>query len=479
MITTPIPRLFLHFFDTHFLTEVASHVPMATLVEEADLALRIALLAAGEVFLPCASYFESELCRAVLAPWAPVFKLGVVRLTGSSATVGEFTEAKLLQYPDGSRQAALYTGALDGTALIPPYRPRSRSATADLLRHWASQPHQVGFAKRIFGMLKPPAALEDSWTAVPDLLQGRAFTPELVVPELERGQTLPATVRHRVARIINMGYFESFAFDLDAGFVTDMVYLRLDGRRLTPGMDLPFTAIVAELRAAGLLAKIAGATPEQLLEMRGDDAIVRALVTCLGISAPAVQTALYVPRPAELDAQLAAVRATETGRKAASRYQKRVTTLLDMLFEGQLAPGQVEVEINDGRKRIDVVWPNLAREGFFAWASMHWGAQFVYGEAKNYSSEAPKNDPANAELDQLIGRFSAKYRVRFGFMLCRKLTDERLFLRRCGDAFRAEQGLVLPVTDRDLAEMVAAVAARGQQALSGWLYGRYIAVRDG
>lgn len=467
-MTPPLPRLFLHFFDTHFLEEVATGVPAGMVAAEADAALRLAIIAAELVFLPAASYYESSLCRTLLTPLADIFDRGVIRITGSAAAAAEFAESKLLQYPPESPQGKRYAAVIANPELAPPYRARSRSATADLTDRWRHLPNQPDFEANLYRGLvaQPPLSLADDWLEVPDLLAGRAFTPQFVLSVLFNGPP-PPVVGMRVSTIINGGYFESFSGDLQAGQVTDLVYLNSGHRVRGLGIDLPYLACWNALRASGLHNRVLQASAVELLDLRDNPEVAQALLTGLGpMPTRHIQPRLWVAQPDELRAQLAAVRRTSTGKGAASSYQKRVTALIDMLFAGQLGQGMLETEINQGRKRIDVVFPNLATEGFFGWAASRWGATMIYAEAKNY-----RDDAANPELDQLLGRFSS-YGVQFGLLLCRSLKNPQLFWRRCNDAVRAGRGLVLPITDDDLHAIVELSLSGGQGSVSGWLYRR-------
>lgn len=84
----------------------------------------------------------------------------------------------------------------------------------------------------------------------------------------------------------------------------------------------------------------------------------------------------------------------------ATDYHRAVEALLSALFYPSLAYPDVEQEIHEGRKRIDISYMNIAQRGFFHWVADHYSAPHIYVECKNY-----KGDPANPELDQLAGRF--------------------------------------------------------------------------
>jgi hypothetical protein len=63
---------------------------------------------------------------------------------------------------------------------------------------------------------------------------------------------------------------------------------------------------------------------------------------------------------------------------------------------------QIEQEIDEGRKRIDLSFDNSARDGFFyrLHTTYRLPSQFIFAECKNYGREV-----GNPEIDQLAGRF--------------------------------------------------------------------------
>ena len=103
-----------------------------------------------------------------------------------------------------------------------------------------------------------------------------------------------------------------------------------------------------------------------------------------------------------------------TARPDWDRLLKAVTSavkdLMVALFHPHLTSPRSEVKINDGRKRIDVTFTNMAEKGFFAWLAQHYAAPHVFVEYKNYGREI-----GNPELDQMLGRFSPS-RGEFGIV---------------------------------------------------------------
>jgi hypothetical protein len=148
------------------------------------------------------------------------------------------------------------------------------------------------------------------------------------------------------------------------------------------------------------------------------------------------------------DSLLEAVTDTVPGRAEASRYEDAIEQLLTALFYPALTNPEVQKEIHEGRKRIDITYTNTASYGFFAWVTQHYTAPYVFVECKNYSSV-----PANPELDQLAGRFSTQ-RGRFGLLICRNIIDRTLFNKRCRDTAYDGRGFVIALDDEDLRLLV-------------------------
>ncbi len=156
-----------------------------------------------------------------------------------------------------------------------------------------------------------------------------------------------------------------------------------------------------------------------------------------------------VPSP-DWDELLAAMRGIPPGPATATAYHRAVKDLISALLYPWLTLPQVEVPINQARKRIDITFLNSATKGFFQWVGLHQSASHVFVECKNYSG-----DPGNPELDQLTGRFSHN-RGRVGILACRPFEDKEAFIRRCRDSANDGHGFVMPLDDDDLAELVAA-----------------------
>lgn len=150
----------------------------------------------------------------------------------------------------------------------------------------------------------------------------------------------------------------------------------------------------------------------------------------------------------EWDELIRTVKEIKPGKDFFDEYEKAIEKLLTTLFYPALTNPQKQFEIHDGRKRIDLTYTNVAREGFFYWLALHYSASNVFIECKNYTG-----DLGNPELDQLAGRFSPS-RGQFGMIICRGFDNKDLFLKCCQDTAKDDRGFIIILDDDDLAKLV-------------------------
>jgi hypothetical protein len=168
----------------------------------------------------------------------------------------------------------------------------------------------------------------------------------------------------------------------------------------------------------------------------------------------------------------AALRATKPGKEHADRYHRIAMHILTVCFFPDLIQPHKEWDINGGRKRIDVVYTNAANEGFFAHRrdAPNTAATMLIVECKNYTK-----DIANAEIDQLLGRFD-RNRGFLGFITCRKVDDRKLVDERCRDLAKAGTAFIIVFNDDDLFAFLDARKMEDDERLQGLLHSAFRAI---
>jgi hypothetical protein len=131
------------------------------------------------------------------------------------------------------------------------------------------------------------------------------------------------------------------------------------------------------------------------------------------------------------------------GDNGATPYHRLMIGVVEFIFYPSLEHPRKELEIHDGRKRIDIVMENSAQRGIFLSIPnvRRVPCAYVPFECKNYGREV-----GNPELDQLAGRFAVN-RGQVGFLCCRSFENRQLFIQRCRDTFQDGRGMVLPLDD--------------------------------
>jgi len=273
-------RLYLHFFDPHFLSLKGglNRRLDGNLYVECRRATRFSVLASDEVLVPTASYFESPECFKILSELSDLFPLGILSLIGSGASVDEFAESKLSQYRPGSRQYEIYKSSY-GDQLTPAFLSRKNSSTLDIGRSWlALGPEDyvtksMQSARRLGYSLD---AVERNWSRVPERLEQSAF----IVPHIEPilfGDAAPQILLTRLTAVLNESYFLSYTQELGAGVVTNLIYLGAPHSIPSFDRDLPFKQLQLRAQRSGLLDEIDRADVAALLQLRSSAAWKRCL----------------------------------------------------------------------------------------------------------------------------------------------------------------------------------------------------------
>lgn len=163
-----------------------------------------------------------------------------------------------------------------------------------------------------------------------------------------------------------------------------------------------------------------------------------------------------------------ALKSIPPGNDDATKYHHLMIGILEFIFFPMLLNPIKEREIHEGRKRIDIVMENGARSGILH--RLHSKRSIPCGhiviECKNYGREI-----ANPELDQIAGRFS-RDRGKVGLLCCRGLRDCARFVRRCRDTFKDDRGLVVPIDDEFIQELLKCIANRERKNVEAILTNR-------
>ena len=109
---------------------------------------------------------------------------------------------------------------------------------------------------------------------------------------------------------------------------------------------------------------------------------------------------------------------------------------------------------------------NTASEGIFSrLVNVHdYFAPYVSVECKNYSG-----DPKNPEFDQLQGRLNRK-RGFVGILVCRKIEDRALMIKRCQDIVNNnDKQLIMVLEDQDIIKLLGFVEAGERVKISDYM----------
>ena len=265
-------RLFLHYFDIHFIEEKGASAISSNFLYEMRLATRIAVASAETVFIPAASYFESKLCRQIIGELNELFPLGIIALSGSSPNLDCFVQERLNIgfYRENSIQNNAYHSLFPQNGEEPPYVPRQRSATQDIVNHWNDlvQDNELQLRLRDTAGIPIPN-IETRLERVPKELGALAFIPEHVYEILDlAGVEKPLHMRIRSA--INEAYFASYTQDLATGVIVDLRYLSSSFLIPSFGQNISYMKMMGFLRKNNRLKEVENCTPDQLVRFGND-----------------------------------------------------------------------------------------------------------------------------------------------------------------------------------------------------------------
>ena len=155
----------------------------------------------------------------------------------------------------------------------------------------------------------------------------------------------------------------------------------------------------------------------------------------------------------------------QPGNTDATNFHKISFNSLIYIFGERLLNPYREREINDGRKRIDIVFDNNDNFGFFNKLNVLHKIQCpkIFVECKNYGREI-----GNPEIDQLQARLN-KRRGMFGFLLCRSIENKRTLIQRCKDVMHDEKGYIIVLNDSDLSVLLNLKDDKNEQGIDKFM----------
>ena len=139
-----------------------------------------------------------------------------------------------------------------------------------------------------------------------------------------------------------------------------------------------------------------------------------------------------------------------TGQDEANRFHKIAYDNLIHIFGERASNPLMEKNINQGRKRIDIVFNNTDKKGFFNSLNSihHIKCPKIIVECKNYGKEI-----GNPEVDQINGRLNSK-RGRFGILVCRTIENKVRLIERCKDLVNDNGNYIIVLEDNDILELL-------------------------
>lgn len=288
-----LDKLFLHFFDTHFIEDKGSAAEKPWFLEEMRFATRLAIASADRVYIPAASYFESPVCRQVLDGLDDLVDLGFIALAGSAINLDEYLRERQDEkfYRIGSVQHSWYRAQHDA-ALRMPYERRKRSATRDVTTHWQRCVEDESLARKLRNATESAIlSVESRLGRVIEEIGPLAFIPEHVFEILDSNNLSPL-IRARIRSVINEGYFESYTRDLECGVVVDLHHLASDFQIPSYGHNLSYSKMLRFLRAEDQVNEFAQCSTSRLFQFGRDAAWQAALATSVAYVTPQLATTI-------------------------------------------------------------------------------------------------------------------------------------------------------------------------------------------
>lgn len=138
------------------------------------------------------------------------------------------------------------------------------------------------------------------------------------------------------------------------------------------------------------------------------------------------------------------------GAENAQNYHKLCISALDFIFNTEIASPTKEQVIGEGIGRIDILYLNISKDGFFFnLQEMHnFKCPYIPIECKNINK-----DPASDEFAQLYSRLGDNI-GKVGILLCRNIKDKQNVLKRSKHFYDKKRSCIIVLEDADLKNLI-------------------------
>jgi hypothetical protein len=157
---------------------------------------------------------------------------------------------------------------------------------------------------------------------------------------------------------------------------------------------------------------------------------------------------MNVPNPEELRNEsiyIEALSKLPAGKPYATQYHSLIAAILIRIFVPPLQNPKVEIKINNGLERNDILMSNYAKDGFFNQLvnSHKISSHFIPIECKNHNL-----DIKNPQLYQLEHRLD-EVKGSFGIMTYRETTNKEKLLQQCKTSLSSHKYMIC-LDDKDM-----------------------------
>ncbi|WP_438351012.1 hypothetical protein ACP8HI_10395 [Paenibacillus sp. FA6] len=153
------------------------------------------------------------------------------------------------------------------------------------------------------------------------------------------------------------------------------------------------------------------------------------------------------------------------GKQQAYEYEECISDSITVIFDGFLRNGKNQTNINDGQKRVDMVFENVGGPGFFQELREVYDIYCpkIIVEFKNYNK-----DPSNIDIDQLAGRFNKRI-GEFGILICRHVNNKEALWNRCIELSKNGRGWIVVLEDVDIINLLQLREANKNNEISAFM----------